>query len=441
MNSSLCALLVLAAAASGQSTLTPTKVTAPIKDRGVYHLATGTWSRANASSSFNSDVLFNNTASTGYFFGTTSGFNTVDHGRIPSTSSPATPDSVVGTFDSYRIDCFQIGYCSSILASAGGVDIALTYYDDYAPCSDVDVGGGIGIAARFIVSGLAGATPAGAQGCWMVAFDLSNTTATFFLSGDADGAWDNVPNTDSFGWGLDFTNAIGGSTGNGTGPLIAGNCPVGGVTVPQRGFQTTFGGVPGATDSTGLGTNDFFWIDAPPLGCSMSTNGGCFFFGGCTTGTTGPAFNPFGGYWLQLFGDTVPEPPGTAFCSSITNASGSQAILRASGTDPNVDLTLTVTGLPNSTGQLFFGTMGFTTPGTAMLGDGPLCAAMAVVRINPFLSAGMMMQPPHAVSLALNYTAPYAASLTGTRFFQHWYRSTLSTGTGSNGSSGIKITF
>ena len=119
------ALALLCVVASAQSALTPQKITAPIKDRGTYHLATGTWTRANPSVNFNSDVLFNNSARTGYFFGTTAGWNTVDHGRIPSLTSPTSPTSVTGTFDRYTIDCFQIGYCSNIPAVAGGVDFAI----------------------------------------------------------------------------------------------------------------------------------------------------------------------------------------------------------------------------------------------------------------------------------------------------------------------------
>jgi len=430
------ALALLCVTASAQSTLTPQKITAPIKDRGTYHLATGTWTRTSPSNNFNSEVLFNNTAVSGYFFGTTAGFNTVDHGRIPSTSSPAGPDSVAGNADIYTIDCFQIGYCSNIPAAGGGVDFVINFYDGYGPCTDVDAPGA-GAVAGFFGTGLAGGTPASTQGCWTASFDLANTTVTFTLGGDADGTWDNVANADSFGWGLDMTNA---TSANGTGPFIAGNCPVGGVTVPQRGFGTKFGGVSGATDATGLGTNDFFWIDSAILGSSMSPNGGCFFFGGCTPGVVGPAHNPYGGYWLQLFGTKgAGAPTGTAYCSSTINASGSQAVMSFSGGTQS--LVLTVDGLPNGSGQLFSGSMGFETPGMAMLGDGPLCAAMNVVRINPILSAGMMMQSANQVSLALVYTAPYASSLSGLRYFQHWFRSTLGTGTGSNGSSGIKVTF
>ncbi|MFT5051344.1 MAG: hypothetical protein ACI8QZ_002755 [Chlamydiales bacterium] len=435
---SASALALLCATASAQSTLTPQKITAPIKDRGTYHMATGTWTRANPSTNFNSDVLFNNTASTGYFFGTTAGFNTVDHGRIPSDSSPTSPTSVTGNANSYIIDCFQIGYCSNApaVAGLGTVSIALNFYDNYGPCTDVDAG--VVTTAGFIGSGLPGGTPLSAQGCWVVAFDLANTSTTFKLGGDADGTWDNLANADSFGWGLDFTSATG---GNGTGPFISGNCPVGGVTVPQQGFQTKFGGVAGMTDASGLGTNDFFWIDSAALGSSASPNGGCFFFGGCNT-TPGPGNNPFGGYWLQLFGTKDDAPVlGTQFCTSRINASGSRAIMDVSGSDTAVDLTLHVTGLPNSTGQLFFGTMGGDGLGAATLGDGPLCATMSVVRVNPFLGAGMMMQPANGVNFTMNYTAPYAAQFTGQRTFQHWYRSTLATGTGSNGSSSVKVNF
>ena len=48
---------------------------------------------------------------------------------------------------------------------------------------------------------------------------------------------------------------------------------------------------------------------------------------------------------------------------------------------------------------------------------------------------------PNTASITVNYTAPYAAGLTGTQYFQHWFRSGLATGTGSNTSDAVEIRF
>ena len=128
----------------------------------------------------------------------------------------------------------------------------------------------------------------------------------------------------------------------------------------------------------------------------------------------------------------------TSFCSSLPNATGSAAVITADG-DPNSSLVLMSTPVPNTVGQFFYGPM--MLAGGGNLGDGLRCVGGSLTRILPFVNAGMMMQLPNTATIAVNYTAPYAAGLSGTRFFQHWYRSGLSTGTGSNTSDGIAITF
>ena len=79
--------------------------------------------------------------------------------------------------------------------------------------------------------------------------------------------------------------------------------------------------------------------------------------------------------------------------------------------------------------------------GGSNLGDGIRCVGGSLTRILPFVNAGMMMQMPNTATIAVNYTAPYAAGLTGTKYFQHWFRSGTSTGTGSNTSNALAITF
>ena len=62
-------------------------------------------------------------------------------------------------------------------------------------------------------------------------------------------------------------------------------------------------------------------------------------------------------------------------------------------------------------------------------------------RLLPFINAGMMMQLPNTATFTVNYKAPYALGLFGTQHFQHWFRSSLASGSGFNTSDAIAITF
>lgn len=136
--------------------------------------------------------------------------------------------------------------------------------------------------------------------------------------------------------------------------------------------------------------------------------------------------------------DPNPPVPCITYCPSLPNGTGSAAVLSCAG-DPNSSMVLTTTPVPNTTGQLFYGPMQLL--GGSMLGDGPRCVGGATQRVLPFITAGMMAQPANTSIVTLNYTAPYAAGLTGTQYFQYWFRSGLGTGTGSNTSNGVSITF
>ena len=135
----------------------------------------------------------------------------------------------------------------------------------------------------------------------------------------------------------------------------------------------------------------------------------------------------------------IREGCGVPFCSSLPNATGARAILTCTGEDPNTDLAFSASPVPNTIGMFFFGPMALG--GAASLGDGLLCVGGMTTRITPFVNAGMMMQPPNTANLSVSYTAPYAVGLVGERHFQYWFRSGLSTGTGSNTSDAISITF
>jgi hypothetical protein len=145
----------------------------------------------------------------------------------------------------------------------------------------------------------------------------------------------------------------------------------------------------------------------------------------------------FGSGAAYLFGD-LPGDTCVSFCSSLPNATGFAAVITCEG-DAASSLVLTSSPVPDTIGQFFFGPT--PLPGGTNLGDGLRCVGGVTTRILPFINAGMMMQLPNTASISLNYTAPYASGLTGTKHFQHWFRSGLSTGAGSNTSDAISVTF
>ena len=99
---------------------------APLRHAGIYHVATGTWTRGGATASFGPDVIYNATAPSGYFGTGWEGDEGIDEGILPSLSNPkfAAPQ------DAYRIDGFEFAYCST----GTSVDWSHNFYDSYVPC-------------------------------------------------------------------------------------------------------------------------------------------------------------------------------------------------------------------------------------------------------------------------------------------------------------------
>ena len=128
MNDSFRTLLIvsvlvapLSAQQSLRSRLQP--ITAPIRRAGVYHVATGTWSRnASLANVTGPDTIYNNTCAAIYYSRMQQGDVFQHHSRIPSTTGPTTPsvfygpprkDEAPGCRDAYTVDGFETGYCSS----------------------------------------------------------------------------------------------------------------------------------------------------------------------------------------------------------------------------------------------------------------------------------------------------------------------------------------
>ena len=58
---------VASASAQTPQTLQAERITGPIKNAGIYHVATGTWTRTGGGvANFGSNVIYDNTTGTGY---------------------------------------------------------------------------------------------------------------------------------------------------------------------------------------------------------------------------------------------------------------------------------------------------------------------------------------------------------------------------------------
>jgi len=329
--------LILASAAlsaSAQSELRGqrTPITAPIRYAGVYHLGTGTWTRAGTGGGLGAPtagsgtaILFDNTCAGGYTINLSQGSRCYDEGRLPSPTSPVQPnlfglgnDSEMGTQSSYTIDGFQIGYCTSNVASSA---FTLRFYEAYEPCNAAPAVA----TASFALTGLPGATLSGSSSCWIVDIDLCASSQSFTLLADADQVYDGVSGgmRDSFGWSFEPVAPV---PGAGDGWMVAGGLSSSGsyqtcsgsdgtvfdsgtssAVYPANSEAITLGCgtlAQGAAPEpgTGMGTQDRFRLEnAAPLG------DGCYWFGG----------SPQGSFYLQLYSADVTLPgsaTGSSFC-------------------------------------------------------------------------------------------------------------------------------
>ena len=114
----LIATLATTAGAQQHSQLRP--ITTTVRDAGVYHLATGTWTRGvTATALAGPETLYDNTCTVPAYAGLPSGVTGIDSGRIPSTSSPSSSSSLTGLYDAYEVNGFTIGI-AIIIARYGG---------------------------------------------------------------------------------------------------------------------------------------------------------------------------------------------------------------------------------------------------------------------------------------------------------------------------------
>jgi hypothetical protein len=303
-------------------------ITAPVRNAGVYHLGTGTWTRpgpGGPETSGAAAILYDNTCSAGYYSAFQLGARIFDEGRLPSPTSPVLPnawglghDSEVGTQASYTIDGFQIGYCT---LSPTPIGYTFRFYDAYVPCSAPTTPP----TATFALTGLPGATGGGLT-CWMLDIDLCASSQSFALQADADGLYNGTAGgaADSFGWSFELT-----ATGA---PSLFDGYMIAGGTVSLSSYQTCSGSdgtvfdqgttsatYPANSDAIALGCATLAAGASPEIGSGMGTQDrfrienaaptadGCYWFGG----------NPSGNFYLQLYtaNVTLPGPgPALSFC-------------------------------------------------------------------------------------------------------------------------------
>ena len=218
---------------------------------GTYVVATGELipPGANGFPEANTQVIYNNNADSGFFYGSADAV-VFDEGRVPSGSSPAPQQ---GDRSSYQVNGFQIAYVTrEVDTSVGGPGAAMNVYfwEDYDDCADL-AGAGTPTAV-YTITGLPASPTLETISAWIVDIDL--TGFEFCLTADADGVFDDDPDLDGFGYAYEMINltAVGSQ-----GPLITGD-PIG---APYG--DGTFYLNPGATVGTGLDNEDLFYKDVP----------------------------------------------------------------------------------------------------------------------------------------------------------------------------------
>jgi hypothetical protein len=307
------ALLCTGAMAQGdlKSRLVP--VTSPLKHAGIYHVATGTWTRnASLANVTGPDTIYNNTCASVYFSPMANTESYQHRSRIPSPSGPTTPsvfygtsrnDEAPGCQTSYTVNGYQFAYCSN---STGTVDWTHEFANSYTLCG----GGDMIPDYQIVVTGLPGGRSNSTQNCWIVDVDLSgNSGGGIVLSADGDGTYVGPSTAEQFGFSMTQSLPLATQTG----PLIAGDYTFTGGTLtgpltPCAGTDGTIWDNPInlAEEGTGMASNNFMRIAATPGPVSVPSGPGCYWFGGA----------PHADFWLKLYANAgcPAVSPLTPYC-------------------------------------------------------------------------------------------------------------------------------
>ena len=460
------------------------RVTGPVKNAGVYHLATGTWTRgagAQLAAGAGSDIVYNNTLGSGYYAGTNTGEVWTASGRLPSLTSPqqvwnpiaapvgTVPGSNVGCANSYTIDGFQIGYCSELPGPNTAMTIA--FYQSWNPtCTTPVVAPPQG--GPFALTGLPGQTGTQANSCWFVNIDLAGATLSFNMLADGDGVY-GANTDDGFAWTFTFPSVT--STTTQAGPLLAGTPSDGrgpahlgvgwmnfppNVTTEGAGYDgTRFDGPTGAlapvypgNGAVGFPTpggeagSDALADDAMRIEFAGGVGNGCYFFGG-PLGSGGNFDGPYSNFHMELYAKVAcaPPPPGFEYCAgdsldpnvttacpcsnfgavgngcaSSFNANG--AHITATGQVALDNVVLQGSGM-NATGNSIFLKGDTNDAGGVIFGDGVRCAVGTLIRLRTVpLVTGTSSFPDstQTITLSARGGTPVGSGLTG--YYTVYYR-------------------
>jgi hypothetical protein len=278
-------------------------ITAPIRRAGVYHVATGTWTRnASLANVTGPDTIYNNTCSPSYFAPMQTGDLFQHRSRIPSTTGPLTGspyffdgcfwlryDEAPGCQDSYTVDGFEFAYCS---AATTTVDWSEEFASSYTSCAARDMVPQYSLS----ITGLPGGRSNGTQNCWIVDVDLSgNPGGGIVLSADGDGTYSPPSAQSTFGWSFGPTNGI--ALTSATGAIVAGafsSCAGTDGTIWDNPINL-------AEPGTGMSSQNYFRMTGP--NSSAPAGPGCYDLGGTRQAD----------FWLKLFANA-----GCPACSPLT---------------------------------------------------------------------------------------------------------------------------
>ncbi len=420
------------------------RVPGAIKHAGTYHVATGQWTRTGGQvANFGPDVVYSNTASSGYFAavggaGSTAPLSTnFDEGSIPSSLNANFP---LADRDGNSVNCVEIGYCD--LGAPGSSGWELSFYNSYTPCTFTGVPS---------VSLVATNLPAG--GCWTVAFDLTGGNE-FCLAGDGNDGFDNDPDLDMFGWSYRYV----GTDGSQPAGFLAAGDPAntdpswlpGGLPSDGSGYYRTAPFPCGVGATTGLYTRDSWWIEDPTGAASN-----CYSLGGyANMGGCGSVSSPYSSFYLELQADGAPCVPGiisTTGCLSNPTSTGMNSTISFTGLTSISANSLSMTAsLPANQFGFFITsqTSGFAAnPGGS---SGNLCVSGNIGR---FVGPGQIMNSGVNGTITLDTTTgvwdltslpsatgPYTPAAGTSSFFQLWFRDVGGLPT-SNFSDGAVITW
>jgi hypothetical protein len=467
------AVVLLGASATAQnqlgSRLKP--ITSPFRRAGVYHVATGTWTRNGQLANLSGpDVIYNNSCSSGgYFAAMQSGEKWQHRSRVPTTAANGAPtipnaldptknDEAPGCDTSYLVNGFQVAYCSERPSGLGTFEHDFEFASAYLFCGGSDMVP----QASFHVIGLPGGTSTGQQICWTVDVDLDAASASFTLQADQDGSYVGPSTAEQFGYSQGPTTA-GITIFDATGPVIAGNLtwtggPFVGPLVLCSGTDGTIWDSPVnlAEQGTGMASNDFFRI----TGATPSVTAGCYDFGAHTIRSD---------FYLKLFSDAPdcpPIEPGITFCEPGVSGvmpcpcgnppSGPERGCNNSAGTGGASLTdLGVASLSNDT--LVFTTSAerptalsivlggnIELPSGVSFGDGVRCTGGILLRLYVKSAVGGSITAP----TALDPTVSARSAMIGspilpaqTRLYQVYYRDPLTFGCEAtfNATSGRRV--